>query len=484
MRAEDLTIAKIVSGLKAKEFSCREIVSLYLENIKKRDHELHAYLEVFEKDAMDEAGAVDEKISDGTLDAPIMGAPIAVKDNILIRGKRTTAASKILEPYEAAYDATVISRLRSQGVVFLGKTNLDEFAMGSSTENSAFGSTKNPHDVWRVPGGSSGGSAAAVSAGLASAALGSDTGGSIRQPASFCGVVGLKPTYGAVSRYGLIAMASSLDQVGPITRTVEDAALLFDAISGKDRYDATTVAYQKEHFEKKDSLRDVTIGVPKEYFSEGLDADVGEIVRRAIGDFEKLGAHIREVSLPHARFALPAYYIVMPAEVSANLARFDGIRYGAHAVTGYHLPATSLYEGYTKTRAEGFGAEVKRRIMLGTYVLSAGYYDAYYGKAQKVRRLVTEDFKKVFGSVDFVVGPTAPTPAFRFGDKIANPLQMYLADIYTVAANLGGLPAISIPCGSAARDGKNLPVGLQLIGNWFGEAPLLSAAYVFEQSRQ
>ncbi len=478
---ENLTIAKIVSGLKAKEFSCREVASFYLENIKKRDKELHAYLEVFEEEAQSVAGDIDKKIAEGEIDTPVMGVPLVVKDNILIQRTTTTAASKILEPYAASYDATVIEKLKARGAIFLGKTNMDEFAMGSSTENSAFGPTKNPHDIERVPGGSSGGSAAAVAGNLAPAAIGSDTGGSIRQPAAFCGAVGLKPTYGSVSRHGLIAIASSLDQIGPIAKTVEDASILFEAIRGRDRYDATTVETRPFALQKNDSLKGVKIGVPKEYFGEGLDKDVGECVKGAIKLLSRLGADVRDVDLPHAEYALPAYYIVMPAEVSANLARFDGIRYGASAATRFQLPATSLYEVYTKTRADGFGNEVKRRIMLGTYALSAGYYEAYYGKAQRVRRLIQEDFRKAFESVDVLVGPTAPTPAFGFGERTTDPLQMYLADIYTVAINLAGVPALSIPCGSVSRGGKNLPVGLQLIGKWFDESSLLSAAYTFEQ---
>ena len=478
MSFDNLTIAKIVSGLKAKEFSAEEVVSFYLENIRKRDKEIHAYLEVFEKEVMIAAGDIDKKIADKKIDSPIMGVPIAVKDNILIHGTRTTAASKILAPYVASYDATVIEKLRAQGAIFLGKTNLDEFAMGSSTENSAFGPTKNPHDFDRVPGGSSGGSAAALAGDLAPAALGSDTGGSIRQPAAFCGAVGLKPTYGAVSRHGLIAMASSLDQIGPITKTVEDAALLFEALRGRDRYDATTVETKPVELKKSDTLRGVKVGVPKEYFGEGLDKDVGECIKNAVKLLGSLGADIREIELPHAEYALPTYYIVMPAEVSANLARFDGIRY-AHQTRS----AEALLEVYEKSRKEGFGREVKRRIMLGTYALSAGYYEAYYGKAQRMRRLIREDFRRAFESVDILVGPTAPTPAFGFGERTNNPLQMYLADIYTVAINLAGVPALSIPCGRVKRDGKDLPVGLQIIGKWFDESAILSAAYTFEQSQ-
>lgn len=477
MSLENLNIAKIISGLKAKQFSAREIAAFYLERIKKSDKEIHAYLDVFADEVLSEAERVDKKLIKGEIDTPVMGVQLAIKDNILIRGARTTAASKILEPYRASYNATVVEKLKDAGAIMLGKTNLDEFAMGSSTENSAFGPTKNPHDLSRVPGGSSGGSAAAVAADLAPAALGSDTGGSIRQPAAFCGVVGLKPTYGAVSRHGLIAMASSLDQIGPIAKTVEDAALLFDAIRGKDRYDATTVETGKTELKKDGSLKGVSVGVPKEYFGEGLDKDVAKSVKEAIDVLSGLGASVQEVSLPHAQFALATYYIVMPAEVSSNLARFDGIRYG-HRTS----QAENLLEVYEKSRSEGFGEEVKRRVELGTYVLSAGYYEAYYGKAQRVRRLIKEDFERAFEKVDLIAGPTTPTPAFRFGEKAASPLEMYLADIYTVAINLAGVPAISVPSGVVSRENKKLPVALQLIGKWFDESALLSAAFAYEQA--
>ncbi|MFY9462347.1 MAG: Asp-tRNA(Asn)/Glu-tRNA(Gln) amidotransferase subunit GatA [Candidatus Sungiibacteriota bacterium] len=478
MSFENFTIAQIASGLKEKQFSAREITSFYLERIKKNDKNIHAYLDVFEKEALGEAERIDIELAGGVIDTPVMGVPLAIKDNILIHGVRATAASKILEPYRASYNATVIEKLKDAGAIMLGKTNLDEFAMGSSTENSAFGPTKNPHDRERVPGGSSGGSASAVAADLAPAALGSDTGGSIRQPAAFCGVVGLKPTYGAVSRHGLIAMASSLDQIGPITKTVEDAAILFDSIRGKDRYDATTVDTGKTQLKKDGSLKGVSIGVPKEYFGEGLEKDVAKSVKEAIDVLSGLGASIQEVSLPHASYALATYYIVMPAEVSSNLARFDGIRYG-HST----LKARDLLEVYEKSRSEGFGDEVKRRVALGTYVLSAGYYEAYYGKAQRVRRLIKEDFERAFEKVDFLAGPTTPSSAFRFGEKAANPLEMYLADIYTVAINLAGVPALSVPSGVVMREDKKLPVALQLIGKWFDESALLSAAFAYEQAR-
>src|SRR3989344_5221427 len=433
------TIRGIREGLKRKEFSAVELTRAHLERIRERDGLLHAFLEAFE-DAAEQAAAIDAGIREGRTNAPLLGVPIAVKDNILIRGKHASAGSKILENYIASYDATVIAKLRSAGAVFLGRTNMDEFAMGSSTEPSAYGATKNPHDATCVPGGSSGGSAAAVASGMAVAALGSDTGGSIRQPAAFTGVVGFKPTYGAVSRSGLIAMASSLDQIGPLARSVEDAKAVFDVIRGKDPLDATTAEQQVQN--SKFKIQNFRIGVPKEYFGEGLDTDVAAAVRAAIERWQKTGAEVREISLPPASFGLAAYYIVMPAEVSANLARFDGVRYGRVA-----SGAKTLLDVYEQSRAEGFGDEPKRRIMLGTFALSHGYYDAYYEKAERVRRLIRQDFEAAFRDVDVVVGPTAPTPAFRFGEKTDDPLQMYLADMYTVGVNLAGLPALSIPTG-------------------------------------
>ena len=404
--------------------------------------------------------------------------PLAVKDNILIEGKHCTAGSRVLEGYTASYDATVIRKLRAGRAIFLGKTNLDEFAMGSSTENSAFGPTKNPHDTNRVPGGSSGGSAAAVSANLCLGALGSDTGGSIRQPAAFCGIVGMKPTYGAVSRHGLIAMASSLDQIGPMAKTIGDVKILFEAISGGDNFDATSLPSQMSNV--KCQMSNVRVGVPKEYFASGLDSEVEKNIRAVIKKIEDVGVNVQEISLPHAPYALPAYYIVVSSEISANLARFDGIRYGM-STTNYKLQTTNLYEVYSKSRAYGFGSEVKRRIMLGTYALSAGYYDAYYLKAQKVRRLIAEDFERAFEHVTIILGPTAPTPAFPLGEKIDDPLQMYLADIYTVAINLAGVPAVSLPGGSVESNGKKLPVGLQLIGPRGGDYKLLAIAEEVEK---
>lgn len=469
----NMPIKELAAALQQREFSAEELAHFYLEAIAKRNDELNAYLEVFSEDALKQAKTIDEKIAAGQSLGPLAGIPIAVKDNLLIKDCRATAASKILENHEAAYDATVVAKLRTAGAIFLGRTNMDEFAMGSSTENSAFGPVRNPHDLSRVPGGSSGGSAAAVSAGMCAAALGSDTGGSIRQPASFCGVVGLKPTYGSVSRSGLIAMASSLDQIGPLAQCVGDARIVFDAIRGQDPLDSTTADAEIRNL--KLEIRNCVVGVPKEYFAAGLDSEVERVIRAAIQKCADLGAEVREISLPYAEYALAVYYIVMPAEVSANLARFDGIRYG------YSSPqAKTLLEVYEKSRAGGFGPEPKRRIMLGTYILSHGYYEAYYLKAQKVRRLVRDDFARAFTEVDFIVGPTAPTPAFQFDEKTDDPLQMYLSDIYTVAMNLASVPTISIPAGFVEREGKKLPVGFQIVGRWFGEDKLLDFAEKLE----
>ena len=395
---------------------------------------------------------------------------MAVKDIILVDGIKCTAGSKILKNYIAPYDATVIKRLKKDGVVIIGKTNLDEFAMGSSGENSGYYPTKNPHDLERVPGGSSSGSAAAIADNQCLCALGSDTGGSIRQPASLCGVVGLKPTYGRVSRYGLMAFASSFDQIGPITKTVEDAQIVFEAIKGKDEKDSTSLEAEDRNFEL--DIKNLKIGVPKEYFIKGLDPEVEKAVKQAIDKYKEMGAKVMEVSLPHSEYALPAYYIISPAEASSNLARYDGIKYGLSE------KGQDLLKGYLKTRKQGFGNEVQRRIMIGTYVLSAGYYDAYYLKAQKVRTLIKQDFDNVFKKVDVLMGPTSPTPAFKLGEKAADPVSMYLADIYTVSVNLAGIPAISIPC----NKGNNLPIGLQIIGNQFDDEKILQIAKLYENS--
>jgi aspartyl-tRNA(Asn)/glutamyl-tRNA(Gln) amidotransferase subunit A len=471
MNLDKLTIKKAHELLKSKEITSAELTEAFLKNIKEKDGDIHAFLSLTEEQALEQAKKVDERIAKGEPIEVLAGISAAIKDNILIRGAKATAASKILENYIAPYDATVIKKLKEEEAVFIGKTNLDEFAMGSSTENSGFGPTKNPVDLERVPGGSSGGSAAAVKAGFCVYALGSDTGGSIRQPAGFCGVVGFKPTYGAVSRHGLIAMASSLDQIGPIARNVDDAAAVFEIIRGVDELDSTSVDMKwQDYWDRPVDIEEIKIGVPREYFTHGLDPEIEKNIKSIVEKLEKEGAQIKEISLPYSDFALAVYYIIMPAEVSANLARFDGIKYGLSK----SLP--KLLDVYLKTRGEGFGAEARRRIMLGTYILSAGYYDAYYTRAQKVRRLIKKDFDFAFKDVDVILTPTSPTTAFKFGDKTADPLSMYLSDIYTVPANLAGIPAISLPSGEI--DG--LPVGLQLIGNSFDDIKLLRIAKTIE----
>lgn len=476
------SITALHEALKAKKISAVQIADAFIAHSKKTDPDIQAYLSHDFEAMREDAKKVDEKIALGDDIGMLAGIPCAIKDNILMKGIKATAGSKILENYVASYDAYVIERLKANDVLFTGKTNMDEFAMGSSTEKSVFFKTKNPADMSRVPGGSSGGSAAAVASRQAVFSLGSDTGGSIRQPASFCGVVGLKPTYGAVSRSGVMAMASSLDQIGPFAHSVQDAKIVFDALKGKDAKDSTSVAYHAAPGPK--DLKHTTIGIPKEYFGEarlndgvgqGIDKGVKASVEAAIKKMEKAGAKIVEISLPHTRYAIAAYYIIMPAEVSSNLARYDGIRYG-HSV--YHDSAHETLEAvYVNSRSEGFGPEVKRRIMLGTYVLSAGYYDAYYKKAQQVRTQIRQDFEKAFEKVDVIATPTCPTTAFKFGEKSADPLAMYLEDIFTVPVNLAGLPALSMPCGMA--DG--LPVGLQLIAPWFGEETLFTVGSEYER---
>ncbi len=434
-----------------------------MDRIQAHNESIGAFLEVSET-AMEDAKHTDHARLRGEELGPLAGIPIAIKNCIQVQGWKTTAGSRILESHAAAYDATVIERLRAAGAVLIGATNMDEFAMGSSTETSHFGKTKNPWDKTKVPGGSSGGSAAAVAAGFALGALGSDTGGSIRQPASLCGVVGLKPTYGRVSRYGLLALASSLDQIGPFARTVEDAAMILEAIEGDDPRDATSVAGAETCVPEllPEDVAGLKLGVPKEYFIDGMDPDVKKSVREAIELLEKSGAEVHEISLPHTEYALATYYIIQPCEASSNLARYDGMRYG-YAPTG-----DGLLDTYTRARGEGFGAEVKRRIMLGSYALSKGYYDAYYKKALQVRTLIRQDFDEAFKHVDAIVSPTSPCVAWSLGEKFDDPLAMYLADIYTVSINLAALPAMSVPCGFA----HDLPVGLQLIGKPFGEATL------------
>jgi len=469
MELTGLTIRQAHEGLKEKKFSSVKLTKAHLEKIRKTDKELNAFLSVTENLALRQAEAADAKISAGNF-GELCGVPCAIKDAILVQGEKCTAASKILQNYTAPYDAAVIKKLKEQGSVILGKTNTDEFTMGSSTENSAFGVTKNPHDKTRVAGGSSGGSAAAVAADMAIFSLGSDTGGSIRQPASFCGVVGLCPTYGAVSRYGLIAHASSLDQIGPMTKNVEDCKIVFDAIRGKDENDATSANAEIKNL-KIEKFKNLKIGVPKQYFAKGIDKEVEKIIRGAIEKAEKAGAKIVEISLPSFEYALACYYIIDPSEISANLARFDGIKYG------FSEDGKNLLDVYLKTRGKGFGPEVKRRIMIGTYCLSSGYYDAYYKKAQAVRELIKQDFEKAFKKVDLFFCPVSPFPAFKIGAKIDNPLSMYLADIYTIPTKLAGLPGLSLPAGNAG----GLPVGLQIIGNYFDENKILAIASELEK---
>ena len=477
MKLNELTLKATVEGIKNGEFKAVDVAKATLDEIDAREDDIGAYLAINKEDVLASAEAVDSAITSGGRVGNLAGAPIALKDVILYKGYPATAGSKILKEYTASYDATVSRKLREAGAVMIGKTNMDEFAMGSSTENSGFKLTRNPRDLERVPGGSSGGSAAAVAANMASAALGSDTGGSIRQPAAFCGIVGLKTTYGAVSRYGLVAMASSLDQIGPMTKTVEDAAIVFKVIAGQDPLDSTSnpkAQYGDEILNPDfESLKKLKIGIPKEYFEGGLDDDVEKSMQETIAWFKNNGFSVEEVSLPNTKYALSVYYVLMPAEASTNLARFDGIRYGTRAQT------KDLEELYLKDRGEGFGAEVKRRITLGTFVLSAGYYEAYYGKAQKVRTLIKQDFDEVFKKVDVLLTPTTPTVPFKFGEKSQSPLQMYLSDIFTIPANLAGVPSINIPV--KGREEK-LPVGFQITGKPFREADILGLGMLYESN--
>lgn len=477
MPPADRTARALRAAYAAGSLRPSEIIEEALAHIAARDGDLHAFLSVYEERARAEAAAWDQryaKAGDADSLPALAGIPVAIKDNMCTRGAPTTCGSRILEDWRPPYDATVVARLREAGAILIGKTNLDEFAMGSSTENSAFGPTRNPWDRTRVAGGSSGGSAAAVAAGLVSLALGSDTGGSIRLPAGFCGVVGLKPTYGRVSRYGLIAFASSLDQIGPIASDVTDCALLLGAIAGHDRADSTSAALPVPDYLSalRSGAHGIRVGVPDEAFGSGLEPGVEKALRAALDVFSAQGLPVERVSLPTIDAALAAYYVIAPAEASSNLARYDGVRYGLRAASD------DLYEMYTETRRRGFGAEVKRRIMLGTYALSAGYYEAYYLKAQRVRTLVVRDFERAFERVDVVVMPVAPAPAFAIGERTDDPLQMYLSDIFTIPVNLAGLPGLALPCGFE----RGLPVGLQLIGRPFEEATLLRAAYAYEQA--
>jgi len=473
-----LSISELTDKLAKREVSSREVTQACLDQIQSQDSRLHAFLNCDAANALAQADAADEAIASGTTHGqqPLLGVPIAIKDVIAVKGQPLTCASKILGNFISPYDATVTEKLRTAGAVLVGRCNTDEFAMGSSTENSAFGRSCNPWHPERVPGGSSGGSAVAVTAQMVPGALGSDTGGSIRQPAAFCGCVGLKPTYGRVSRYGLVAYASSLDQIGCFARDTRDAAIQLQAIAGYDQRDSTSVPQDVPDYSAAltGDLRGLKIGLAKEYMLGGLDAEVKHAVEAAVEQLAKLGAEVVGVSLPHAEYAIATYYIVATAEASANLARFDGIRYGAR-VTG-----ADPIELYANTRGAGFGSEVKRRIILGTYVLSSGYYDAYYLRAQKVRTLIRQDFLKAFQQVDAIVTPATPTAAFKAGEKSGNPLQMYLQDIFTISANLAGIPGISLPCGFTAN--PKLPIGLQLLGKPFGEEMLLKVAHAYEQA--
>ncbi|MCC7201365.1 MAG: Asp-tRNA(Asn)/Glu-tRNA(Gln) amidotransferase subunit GatA [Nitrospirae bacterium] len=476
MEIYNLTIHGLNGLLKKKEVTAREIAESVFSRIDAVEDEVRAYVALYADGAFQQAATSDRLIREKA-DFPVLtGIPVAIKDNMCVEGLQTTCASRILQDFRPPYTADVIERLKTRGYVHTGMTNMDEFAMGSSTENSSYRATRNPWDISRVPGGSSGGSAAAVAAGECIAALGSDTGGSIRQPAALCGVVGLKPTYGRVSRYGLVAFASSLDQIGPLTKDVTDCAIMLKAISGHDKSDSTSAELPVPDYPALlgRDIKGFKLGIPREYFISGMDPSVDRSVREAIRVYEQLGAVIEEISLPHTEYAVATYYIIATAEASSNLARYDGAKYGYRT-----KDAGSLIDMYMKTRDEGFGPEVKRRIMLGTYVLSAGYYDAYYKKAQQVRTLIKGDFDKAFEKVDAILTPTSPTPAFKIGERSDDPLQMYLSDIFTISANLAGIPAISIPCGFTEN---NLPVGLQILGRHFDEERVLQVAYAYEQA--
>ncbi|HEX3623948.1 MAG TPA: Asp-tRNA(Asn)/Glu-tRNA(Gln) amidotransferase subunit GatA [Verrucomicrobiae bacterium] len=480
MQLNESTISDLSRRLAAREISAREIMQACLDRIARVEPKIHAFISLNGQDALAQADAADRVLAQGTThrEKPLLGIPIAVKDVMAVKDQPLNCASKILGDFVSPYDATVIEKMRSAGAIVFGRCNMDEFAMGSSTENSAFGVTRNPWDTERIPGGSSGGSAAAVAADEAIAALGTDTGGSIRQPAALCGVVGLKPTYGRVSRYGLVAFASSLDQVGPLSKNVSDSATLLGVMSGLDPRDSTSVPYPVPDYVKslEGSLRGLKIGLPKEYMIGGLDPEIKSAVDAAVKTLQGLGAETVEISLPHTEYAVATYYIIATAEASANLARFDGVRYGARA------EAADVRELYSRTRGAGFGHEVKRRVILGTYVLSSGYYDAYYVRAQKVRTLIRKDFLDAFEKVDAIVTPTSPTPAFKIGEKADDPLQMYLSDIFTISCNLAGICGISVPCGFTKN--PKLPIGLQLLGKPFGEEVLLRVAHAYEQETQ
>ncbi|TCK07293.1 Asp-tRNA(Asn)/Glu-tRNA(Gln) amidotransferase subunit GatA [Marinobacterium mangrovicola] len=470
----DKTLAELAAGLRNGDFTSTELTTAWLERIKAEDSKYNSYITVTEEEALAQAKAADEAIAAGTA-GPFTGLPIAHKDLFCTQGVRTSCASKMLDNFISPYDGTMVAKFKQAGAVMLGKTNMDEFAMGGSNESSYYGPARNPWDTDRVPGGSSGGSGAAVAARLAPAATGSDTGGSIRQPAALCGITGLKPTYGRVSRYGMVAFASSLDQIGPMAHTAEDCAMMLNVMAGFDPMDSTSVDREVPDYTAtlNEPLAGLKIGLPAEYFTDTLDAKVAEQVRNAVAEFEKMGATVKEVSLPRTELSIPAYYIIAPAEASSNLSRFDGVRYGYRCED-----PKDLEDMYKRSRGEGFGEEVKRRIMVGTYALCAGYYDAYYNKAQQIRRLIQQDFAKVLEEVDVIMAPTTPHPAFKIGEKSNDPVSMYMEDIYTLSLNLAGLPGMSVPCGQV--DG--LPVGLQIIGNHFAEAKLLNVAHQYQQA--
>ena len=476
MEITELTVHELQEKIKNKELTISQITKAYVDRINEKEKDVNSFITTLTDEAIEKSKEIEEKVNNGELNSELAGIPIGIKDNMCTKGVKTTCASKMLENFVAPYDATVVEKLNKEGMINLGKLNMDEFAMGASTEYSALAKTRNPWNLNTVPGGSSGGSAAAVAANLVPWALGSDTGGSIRQPASFCGVVGLKPTYGLVSRYGLVAFASSLDQIGPITKDVTDSAILLNLLVGHDEKDTTSLDMPKIDYTKtlKNDVKGLKIGIPKEFFAEGINKEVKEKLDEAIEKYKELGAEIEEFSLDIAEYALATYYIIACAEASSNLGRFDGIRYG-YRTKNYE----NLKDIYINSRSEGFGAEVKRRIILGTYVLSSGYYDAYYKKAQQVRTLVKEKFNKAFEKYDVILTPTSPTVAFEVGTRSNNPLEMYLADICTVSVNIAGLPGISVPCGV---DSKGMPIGMQLIGNRFEEGKILNAAYTYEQA--
>ena len=476
MEITELTVHELKEKLDKKEISITEVTKAYVDRINEKEKDVNAFVTTLTDEAIEASKEIEEKVNRGEIKSDYAGIPVGIKDNMCTKGVRTTCSSKMLENFIAPYNATVVEKLNNEGLINLGKLNMDEFAMGASTEYSYFKKTRNPWNLNKVPGGSSGGSAAAVAANLVPWALGSDTGGSIRQPASFCGVVGLKPTYGLVSRFGLVAFASSLDQIGPITKDVEDAAILLNMIAGHDEKDTTSMEVDKRDYVKalKNDVKGMKIGVPKEYFGEGINPEVKAALDKAIEKYKELGAEVEEFSLDIANYALATYYIIACAEASSNLGRFDGIRYGYRTKN-----FTNLKEIYRNSRSEGFGAEVKRRIILGTYVLSSGYYDAYYKKAQQVRTLVKKEFAKAFEKYDVILTPTSPTVAFDLDSRASNPLEMYLADICTVSVNIAGLPGISVPC---AVDSEGMPIGMQLIGNYFEEEKILNAAYTFEQA--